>query len=389
MDAHDQLNKAPRPERRPARPRRRSPVGLLFTIISWPVAIGLVVLCLAWTVAGAAWEIDLAANLTAQTLVVAAACTVIWLLSRRWRLAITGLLACGLGLAPLLIGRAAILPRPMELGRDAEPASAAVDAAGIVRLLHYNASARGEGEGIEQFMADSRADVMSIVCPPIAQQIGVVSGRRLKGIYAGKLVRQWQPEINGNDTMVTAAFLVSHWPMREVDTDWLGDAAAYIIAGIVERPTGEFAVIAVHPRSPRTAERWRMGNQVVHAVGRLATRLAEQGQPVVVLTDLNSTPSGYRSHHLFWGARLSRAKPLLERAGTYPDEVPLGLSVHAKRVLPARWPLSVAIDDALISPEIEVTGWRLGPKLPSEHRPILVELRIPAGRGSTAAEAGR
>lgn len=366
-----------------SRKRRQTRLGRAFSILSWPAAVVLPLIGLAWTVSGLAWGLDLIANLDAQWLVGAAGALLLWALTRRWRHAAFAAVACALLGASLLIGRAAVLPRPVDV--SGPPAD------GAVRFFHYNASTLGEGGSIEALMDRSHADVLSVLCPPVAQQRAVIYGDRLSDRFAGKLVRRWRPDPVGDGTDVTAAFVVSRWPMHALDVSWVGAGADYLIAARVERPApgGPFALIAVHPRSPRNADRWAAGNAVAEATGRVARRLEDEGMAVVVLADLNSTPSGYRSRLLHRLAGLRRAKPLLSVSTTYP--LPLGPRDDSQAG-PRRWcwgPLGIAIDDALVSPGVGVAGWSVLPKLESEHSPIVVDLRIPGGAASVAPGPGR
>gem|GEM_PF-1321287 len=354
-----------------------------FAAISWPVVVVLLLGSLCWIVSGHGWMLDLAANLTAQWLVLSAMGTLLWLVTRQRRLAVVGLVACASCVVALGLGRAAYWPRSRLIGHGPDAP------ADLVRLLHYNASAFGDGPSIEAYMRLTEADVLSIVCPPTAQQTRVVYGHHLEDEYPGKLTRRWRPGPTIDYTDITAGFMVSRWPLRAIDTSWLGDVSNYLIAGIVERPRvngkgGEFAVIAFHPRSPRTSERWMFGNGVVESVGVLTNRLREQGLAVVVLSDLNATPTGYRSQRLFREANLRRAKPLFVLIGTYPNEVPVGMSAKTAPSFPAVWPASIAIDDALVTPGVKVVGWTVGPRMASGHLPIIVELDIP---GHTVPEA--
>ncbi|MBY0262192.1 MAG: hypothetical protein K2Q20_07590, partial [Phycisphaerales bacterium] len=195
----------------------------------------------------------------------------------------------------------------------------------------------------------------------------------------------WKPFEGSGDTKVTAAVIASRWPVRAVDlaAEPMGE---FLLAGVVERPGGPFAVIAAHPRSPRTEARWIEGNAVVTAIARAANGFRRQGLPVVVLADLNATPTGSRSRQLYIQAGLRRCKPVLNFDGTHPHQVTRTLSVTDNRVLfDARWPARIAIDDAITSPGIEVRGWSVWPALGSEHSPILMELSVPipsAGAGT-------
>lgn len=355
-------------------------VGRAFTLVSWPVALVLLASALCWLWAGSAWSLDLIANLGAQWLLVSLVLALVWLASRRWTLATVAVIACVLHVASLTIGRAALWPRPISAGAPTTVGG------GTVRFFHYNASTRGEdggnGDDIEAAMAAAHADVLSLLCPPVAHQRSIIYGRGLEDRYPGKLVREFREDPVSGGADVTAGALLSRWPMHRADTAWAGPTADYLIAAIIERPPppsdgGPFAVIAVHPRSPRNPERWALGNAVVQTVALVADCLQRDGYAVVVLADLNATPTGWRSHALYWDAGLRRAKPLFEPAGTYP--IPLGPRDNAQRG-PARqwpWPFSVALDDCLVSPTITVRGWGFMPTLESEHRPIIADLAIP------------
>jgi endonuclease/exonuclease/phosphatase family metal-dependent hydrolase len=371
------------------RPRLRSRpttrVGRVFSLVSWPVALGLLVLATIWPFSGAAWPVDLIANLNAQWLLAAVAATLLWIITRRWRHAAIGLFACGLLLISLGLGRAALLPRPMP----ESPAAARDSDELAVRFLHYNASTKGDQATIESLMDSVDADVISLLCPPVRYQRDVIYGPHLADRFPGKLVRPWRQATDGVNTDITASFLVSRWPIRPIDVSWAGPDADYLITALVERPAGAFAVIAVHPRSPRSADRWRQGNAVVRTVAEVSNRLRAGGVPVVVLTDLNSTPSGHRSRTLSRLARLRRAKPLFDSATTYP--LPMGPGDDAQRGPPrfSRGPLGIGIDDALITPGIKVIGWTTLPKRESEHLPILVDLHIQPASTSVAPNSGR
>lgn len=373
--------------------------GWAVLLVAWVVALGLLGLSACWISPGLAWEVDLAANLCAQWLVVSAAGAAVMGLLRCRRPAGVCVLAAMVGAAGLLWaggGRGAV--RPLE-AIDQSHATEGLR----VRFMHFNASTEGEGATIEEFMRGCRADVVSIVCPPDRQTARVVQGDGLTGEYAGKLVRPWRPDAGGIATDVTAGFVVSKWPVREFETGWLGESARHIIAGVVERPRergGEFGVIAVHPRSPRSEARWRVGNAITEATGLLAARMNAAGLEVVVLADLNSTPTGYRSGLLASEAGLRRAKPLFALTGTYPSEWspprngagagPGGGGGGGGRAwsLPAPWPASIAIDDAMVSRGVDVRGWEAGPFLSSDHRVVLVELEIPPPRSVSGGESG-
>lgn len=361
-----------------ARDRRaRSVWRRTLRALGWLIALGVLSLNTAWTVSGWSWSLDIAANLTAQWVLAAAIVAVVLLLTGPKRAGWLSLGACCVGVFGLMQGRAAILPRPMVVEdriSQREPDG--------VRVLHYNASALGTPEEIIGLIRMSDADVVSIACPPPSLHQEVLAGAQELSDYQGRLVRTVRsgPVIDYVD--VTAAFLLTRWAVRPVDTSWLGESAEYLLAGIVQRPRdrdhgGPFAVVAFHPRSPRNAERWEFGNALVEAVSLLVNRFREQGLEVVVLTDLNATPTGYRSQFLRSQAGLRRTKPLLTFAGTYPLPVTLESPTGEVARRPAPWPAALAIDDALVTGGSSVVGWMIGTRMSSGHRPVVADLLIP------------
>lgn len=350
-------------------PRGRTIIHTCITLLAWVIAAATLVPAPAWLLSGTWWKADLAANLNAQVLILAIAMGAIVAALRRWRALIVVGVSCVLLAWPLVTHRAAYLPRAVAL--DAPPVQ------GVVRFLHYNDSSLSDKEDVYALMERSGADVLSILCPPVKMQFDVIYGHGLEDRYAGKILRPWRASPDGYATEITAAFMVSRWPIEPFDVSAAGPYSDRLIAGVVRRPEGALGVIAVHPRSPRTASRWQEGNRVIEATVAAALRMRAAGLPVVVLSDLNSTPSGWRSRALCSGAGLARAKPLLQATGTFPDVVRAGLSVYAPRAFAARWPASIAIDDAVVSDGIRVVGWSTLPRLKSEHLPIFIELQLP------------
>lgn len=342
-------------------------------LLAYAATIGCLLLASAWMFSPWSYTVDLIANLGAQVLLLCVGVGLVVLMFRQWRALIIVGVACMVQLWPLASHRAAFFPR-----------EASADAFDAVRFLHYNDSCLSDKRLVYDLMERSGADVLSILCPPVSMQAEVNYGPGLEDRYTGKLTRQWGPAPDQFQTGITACILVSRWPIEKFDTSMAGPLSEQFIAGIVKRPGGPFAVVCLHPRSPRTPERWREGNALVEAAIGVVGALRSQGLPVVILTDLNATATGLRSRRLCGDADLRHAKPLLEPAGTFPKVVPLNIRTNVKSDLIAHWPMTLAIDDALVSPEIGVLGWRVGRHLASEHRPVLVDLRIPGASASGA-----
>lgn len=350
---------------------------LIAFFIAWSLTIPALILSSLWMFSEKSFRVDLIANLGAQILILCIAVAIIDAILRRPRALVFALLACAIQLTPLVQHRAAFLPRAP--GPDAPP--------GAVRFLHYNDSCLSDKKDIYALMERSGADVLSILCPPVPMQFDVIYGHGLEEKYPGKLFREWKPAPDQVSTEISAGFVVSRWPLTRVDCTFVGPMADRFIAGVAERPQGRFAIVAVHPRSPRTQQRWNEGNAAVEALVTLCAKLRGDGLAVVVLADLNATPTGWRSRLACDRGWLRRAKPLFIPDGTYPDVVPWNIRTKQSSGVGALWPASIAIDDALVGPGIEVAGWATLARLQSEHRPVIVDLQIPS-RGTSVANPG-
>lgn len=116
-------------------------------------------------------------------------------------------------------------------------------------------------------------------------------------------------------------------------------------------------VIGAHPASP-VNPRWVPSRDAeLAAIGRLA---AAATGPVAALGDFNATP---------WSApmrRLVRSSPLRYAdlaATTWPTFIP-------------RW-LGIKIDHIMLGKGCTVAGFRVGPDIGSDHRPVLAVIRLP------------
>ncbi len=340
---------------------------LIAFIIAWSLTIPALLLSSLWMFSAHSFRVDLIANLGAQILILCIAIAIITAILRRPRALVFALLACAIQLTPLVRNRAAFLP-------SSPPTTPALR---TVRFFHYNDSSLSAKEDVYALMERSHADILSILSPPVKMQFDVIYGPGLEDAYPGKLIRPWKPAPDSTSTEISPGFVVSRWKLTPIDCSFVGKMSDRFMAAIVQRPEGKFAIVAVHPRSPRSELRWNEGNQTVRALITLSRKLQSDGLPVVILTDLNSSPTGWRSRAACERGLLRRAKPLLYPDGTYPDVVPLNIRTGQTSNMGAIWPLSIAIDDALISPNITVAAWGAQDRLRSEHRPVIIDLMIP------------
>lgn len=299
----------------------------------------------AWVAAPLDWRIDLLANLAAQSalLTVAAAC--LFTACRAWA-------ATGVTIVALLMHVAVLAPGRAPRAHDrAQP---------NLRVLVYNPlNSNAHPQGAIDAVLAANADIVVLLETPPAMVQASWEGGRLRAAYPYAVHRGWKPG-GSNDHQA----LLSRWPMARTDGAPLDAEVHGVISTIVESPAGFIGVVAAHPHSPRTDERWRRGLEEARLASQAAQSLAARGLPVIVLGDMNSTPSGLVNRRLRSAGGLLRAKPWLVAEGTYPAH--------------AAWPRRIAIDDVLVSPGIAVASWDSLDPAGSDHTPVLVGLVVPS-----------
>ncbi|MGP1347189.1 MAG: endonuclease/exonuclease/phosphatase family protein [Phycisphaerales bacterium] len=342
-------NTAPEPAPDPARRPR-----LVITLIAWIPAVP----ALVWAIA--AWFprsfiTDHLAGLAAQALMLALPAAAFAAILRRPRAATAAALAAALLIALLLWAHRT--PAPANDNTIQRFPLTTL----ITNFYAYNTSPQAAFAQA----AGADADLLAWVETPSE----IIDRLRWDTEFRAKYPHAWIPDRAGTGFPI----LLSRWPLLARRSGWkptphLISESGYLLA-IVDHPEGAFIAVWMSPRSPRHPERWNEGNDTVRKLARdLAQHFGTTDQralPIVVLGDQNATPTNWRSRHLRAEARLRRAKPLTIPAGTFPASLP--------------WPLTVAIDDALVSDQVRITAWQTLQPEGSDHRPVLIEMQIPAG----------
>lgn len=304
-----------------------------------------------WTLGEEFWTASLLRELSAQLAMLSAAAALVAVMTRRWIAAIVGAAAAGVVVAMISGGRA-----PSEQTRGA--IADATDGAAAVRVLQVNAFTSNPRDAeVEQLISDTRYDVVVLAESP--PKLG--RALRANGASAGLGVVASGP----NPPYTQWIHAISRWPIepwRGGEMDGPGHAGA-----VVSSPAGRIGVIAVHAASPWARDRWRVGNRTIEDAAQMATEMEDAGLPVMVVGDLNATPTSTRTARLV-RAGLRRAKPAWKPTGTYPAKLP--------------WPLSIAIDDAVVSSAFGVRSWRTVVCPGSDHSAVEIELVVSRPTGS-------
>ncbi len=141
-----------------------------------------------------------------------------------------------------------------------------------------------------------------------------------------------------------------------------------------------FAWAAMHPVSPRRESSWRKSLREAERDAGILRRFmdANPGVAVLVTGDFNSAPTG-RLHRMFRSiSGLTGWSPVVG-GGTWPSNLP-------------PW-VSVPIDRVWTSGMLRVSGMEIGPRLASDHRPLVAWVEVPgrvfaAGTGVGVPESG-
>ena len=341
-----------RPNRRGAlRPQRSDqPSRARFR---WPaIAIALILLALAsaahW--GRSAWITDLIANLAAQVGIASALAAFWWLLRRRRIAFALASIAAGLSALAVLAPGLDLDARRFALDEPSEPAHR-------VRILVANALAQNENRAVADVLLSADADVLCLHEAPA----WLIEELKVGGRWREAYPHYWISDRAGPGFRV----LLSRWPQHDVRSLRRGARFAAIPVGrvaVLDRPAGALAIANIHPRSPRSPDRWREGREIVRTLAEMRREHVEpRGLPLIVAGDLNSTPTGGTSIALASSLGLRRAKPVPRPIGTFG---PL-------------WPAAIAIDGVLAPPSARVTAWRTLDLPGSDHNGLLVELEIP------------
>jgi len=152
--------------------------------------------------------------------------------------------------------------------------------------------------------------------------------------------------------------LASRVPIRHQRLLFLGEAGVPSIE--VDAQLGEswVKVIATHPLPPTSPENaWYRDGQLA----ALAGYASQSEHPVVLIGDLNTSPWS----HAF--------RNLIKTSGLLDSALTTGLTLTWPVQLA---PLRIPIDHCLVSPEIQVLRRVRGPKVGSDHFPIIIDLTL-------------
>lgn len=332
----------------PTTPNRRRTKKLAARLLILGLAAPLIPLLAAWTPPSVRpFRVDLVSHFVPHAL---AACALLLLLAGAIRAKKASSAAALCALAALLT--LLIAYRPFTL-------ASAPPGAQRVRVVQFNALnvASANDDAFLAWLLDQDADLVALVdAPPALLQRSETLQARYPYQVAPQRGWHWPIVLLSKHPMRPAALAPN---TKELSTSFVARRSV-----AVTLPNGaEVLFTALHPYSPRNLPAWRRSLEIVNRDGELLRNARERsGMPIIVAGDFNSTPTGrvFRTFARRSGLRAPGALPV----GTWPASMPR--------------PLGVAIDHVFASPDIIHLARTVGPAFRSDHRPIVVDLAVPA-----------
>ncbi len=158
--------------------------------------------------------------------------------------------------------------------------------------------------------------------------------------------------------------LISRVPWQSAEAIEWGPAGA---PSIVAKFPSLGTLIGTHPLPPGSRRIAEMRNDQLRAIGKYCQQQNEaatrDGEPsrLIVAGDLNITSYSPFFHDLLREANLRDSRQGFGVQASWSPRIPLLFSIP--------------IDHCLVSPSLEVIDRRVGPKLGSDHRPVIIDIR--------------
>jgi endonuclease/exonuclease/phosphatase (EEP) superfamily protein YafD len=152
--------------------------------------------------------------------------------------------------------------------------------------------------------------------------------------------------------------LLSKHPLIQGHIQEVGEAGVPTVVAELDLPDARLTVIATHPVPPGSREYTRLRNDQLE---RLPEVVKQASSPVLLLGDLNATPWCHEFQRLLARSGLRDSSQGRGVLGTWPTSLPI---------------LLIPLDQCLYSAGVHVTGKAIGPKVGSDHYPLVVDFAV-------------
>lgn len=324
--------------------------------MSWLASVGaagVLGVSACWIAGATSFWLDLIANFQAQIAIGVLITAVLMVMCRLRRQALILAIAVAVAVFPVIRGRSIILPKPAVRGDDLT---------GVVRVVTLNihpenASWRSE---VDAALAHE-PDIVVLIETSYEMWRWLVRDQGMKSSELSYTAhRDWV------DELASPCIILSRWPLDRLEFPLIPQSGRDVLLCEVAHPMTPFVVGAVHPHSPRSTKRWKLGNAQIRLTALALEDCRERGRgPVLLGSDINAGLAGSRAARLRQ-AGMSPTKPILGGWGSFPASFP-GVA-------------RLQLDDVWSSEEWEVTSWSSSEPVASDHRMIVADFRIAPGR---------
>jgi endonuclease/exonuclease/phosphatase (EEP) superfamily protein YafD len=281
------------------------------------------------------WPAELLVHFKLQYLIASLLCAGMVLMARRWRFGLVMLTAAAVN--------------AMDVAPWGQSAPALTEEGGrpikllLANLYHGN----GEAHRLADLVRQEDPDLM------VALEVTERWSEDLRSSTAGMPHRLVYPRA---DPFGIA--LYSRWPLADARLVTLAADLPPGIAARLDLEGGPLTVMAAHPLPPESRAWWEARNRHLSALAE-ASRSIEG--PVILAGDLNVTM--WSSHYglLVRDTNLRDVRRGFGVLPTWPAQLP---------------PAMIPLDHCLVSPELSVEDVRTGPRIGSDHLPLIVSLRL-------------
>ena len=154
--------------------------------------------------------------------------------------------------------------------------------------------------------------------------------------------------------------ILSRWEMIK-DPGFSTWAGVSVVINRDESIGGPFRIVGFYAHSPRSPERWELGNRVIGEVVDLAGELGREDEiPLLIAGDLNGGPMSVRDRMLRGGLDVRRVSSFFDYRGTYPSNLSM---------------FGLLIDDIWRSDGFESISWTTVDIPGSDHFGVRAELK--------------
>lgn len=284
------------------------------------------------------WFLDLFSHFRVQYFVSLSIVTLLLLILKR------RMVALGFGLFAL-INLCTVLP--LYVGGSTAP----VDTPQSHRVMLANVNTEhGDVTRVTEAIQQYDPDIL------VLEEVNTEWLSELQGVLGGYPHSKAEPR---EDNFGIAIY--SKLPFARSDVQYIGNAGVPSIVAVVETPDGPCTVIATHPLPPGGAENSRLRN---YQLARLPEVVRQATSPVLLLGDLNVSPWCHHFRRLLKESGLRDSSKGRGVQPTWPTDNPL---------------LLIPIDHCLHSRDIHIVRKEIGPKVRSDHYPVIIDFMLLSG----------